>query len=225
MDSLTQGARGRLLKYLIRKDPFLHLFIRAADKSWHYGGVSHSVKASWFLPSFFLITLAFLFAGCLVYETVDYRLTLNNDGKSGSISIECTNIESSAADSAHQNEDFAELISKWKGDKYLLERMDDGVYIKERSLVLRKGVLVGRETGIFSDLRRLKDEIRYDDTTRITIAKDRTVLSTNGTLIIYRDRTVVYWPPQTRDFRIKIQQRSFEPTSHFAEKFRSLRRK
>jgi hypothetical protein len=166
-----------------------------------------------------------LFAGCLVYQTIDYRITLNKDGKSGSISIEYTNVESSAADSAHQNEDFAELIGNWKSDKYLLERMDDGVYIKERTLALRKGVLVWKESGIFSDIRKLKEGVMYDDTTRITIPKNQTVLSTNGTAIIDRDSTVVYWPPQTRDFRVKIQQRNFEPTSHFAEKFLSFRKK
>jgi hypothetical protein len=225
MDSLTQGVRGRPLKDLTRTDPILRLSVRAAYKSLWRAGASHFAKAAWFFPPFFLITLSVLFTGCLVYQTIEYRLTLNNDGKSGSIWIEYTNIESSAADSVHQNEDFTELISKWKSDAYLLERMEDGIYVEERSLALRKGVLVWRETGIFSDVRKLKEGVKYDDTTRITISKDQTVLSTNGTAIIERDSTVVYWPPQTRDFRIKIQQRSFEPTSRFAEMFRSLRRK
>ena len=144
---------------------------------------------------------------------------MNKDGTSGSIAIEYTNVESSAADSAGQREDFAELMSNWKSDAYLLERMDDGIYVKERSLTLNKGVLVWKENGIFSDTRKLREGITYDDTTRVTIPGDETVLSTNGTLEIGRDSTVVSWPPHTSEFHVRIQQRNFEHTSHFARRF------
>ncbi len=173
--------------------------------------------------SIVLASLSILFSGCLIYETIDYRLRLNSDGKSGSLWIEYTNIESSAVDTAKQREDFSELIDKWKGDKYLLERLDDGVYIKQRSLTLSRGILLWKESGIFSDVRKMKDGVQYEDTTRITISKDQTVLSTNGTATVTRDSTVISWPPHTRDFHLRIQQRDFNPTSHFAEKFRSLR--
>ncbi len=186
----------------------------------HLGHVS---AKNLFIPLFVVVIAGILFAGCLVYQTIEYRLILNSDGKSGSISVEYTNVQSSATDALHQNDDFAELLTKWKGDKYLLERMDDGIYLKQRSLALKKGVLVWKETGIFPDVRKLKEGVKYDDTTRVTLAKDQTVLSTNGTVTIDKDSTVVSWPPLTRDFRIKIQQQNFEPTSHFAQKFRTLR--
>ncbi len=183
------------------------------------------MKTRKIFPSFILIMLSIAFGGCLVYQTIEYRLTLNSDGKGGSILIQYSNIGSSALDTAKQNEDFNELISNWKEDKYLLERMDDGVYIKQRSLTLRNGVLVWKETGIFSDVQKMKDGVKYDDTTRITVGKDQTIQSTNGTTLITKDSTFVFWPPHTRDFNIKIQQRNFEPTTRFAEKFRSLQKK
>ncbi|HEY6953283.1 MAG TPA: hypothetical protein VI758_12825 [Bacteroidota bacterium] len=169
--------------------------------------------------------LVFAFNGCLIYETIEYHIRLNTDGKSGTISVEYTNIESSASEPAKQDDDFNDLISKWKDDKYLLERMDDGVYIKDRHLALRHGILVWRETGIFSDIKKMKDGVKYEDTTRLNLGKDETVLSTNGETLVTKDSTVVIWPPHTLDFQIKIQQREFEPTSHFARKFKDLQKK
>jgi hypothetical protein len=172
-----------------------------------------------------LLILLIILSGCLVYETVEYRVNLNPDGKSGTIYIKFGNIESSEAEPTKQNEDFEELLSKWKDDKYLLERMNDGVYIKKRELTLDHGVLVWQEVGVFSDVQKMKDGISFDDTTHITLAKDETVLSTNGTVLLSKDSTVVVWPPHTRDLRIKIQQRDFKPTSHFVNKFRDLKKK
>ncbi len=180
------------------------------------------VRRFFCLPPIFL---CLLFAGCLVYQTIDYRITLNPDGKSGTIAVEYTNVESSATDSAGQREDFEELMSNWKSDAYLLGRMDDGIYVKGRSLTLSKGVLVWKENGVFADIRKLKEGITYNDTTRVTIPKDQTVLSTNGAVDIGRDSTVVSWPPRTREFRVRIQQRNFEHTSHFAQRFAALKKK
>lgn len=171
-----------------------------------------------------LLVLAVAFNGCLVYETVEYRVNVNPDGKSGTISINYSNIESSADEASKQNEDFQELLDKWKGDEYLLERLNEGVYIKQRNLTLSNGVLVWREVGIFSDVQKMKDGISYEDTTRITMGKDETVLSTNGIVLISKDSTVIMWLPKTRDYRVKIQNQDFNPTSHFADKFRLIKK-
>ncbi len=164
-------------------------------------------------------------SGCLMYETVGYRVHLNSDGKSGTITITYRNIESTSGDHAKQDEDFQELLDKWKGDGYLLERMNEGVYVKQRELRLVKGILVWKEVGIFSDVEKMRDGISYNDTTRIAMANDETVLSTNGTLLISKDSTVVVWPPHTRDFDLTVQNKDFKPTSHFAERFRALKKK
>ncbi len=172
--------------------------------------------------SFFVLVI--VCSGCLVYETVEYHVSLNPDGKSGTIHIKYTNIESSDDDTVKQNDDFEELLSNWKGDKYLLERMNEGVYLKKRDLTLSHGILVWQETGIFSDVQKMKDGLSYEDSTHITMAKDETILSTNGVVVISKDSTVVMWPPHTVDFKIKIQQKDFKPTSDFVSKFKSLKK-
>jgi hypothetical protein len=177
------------------------------------------------LTSCSLFLLVIVFGGCLIYETVEYHVSLNADGKSGTIHIKYNNVESSESDSSKQEEDFNELLSNWKGDKYLLDRMNDGVYIKERGLTLTHGILVWQESGIFSDVQKMKDGISYEDTTHITLSKDETVLSTNGAVTMSKDSTVVVWPPHTRDFQIRVQQQDFKPTSHFANKFKNLKKR
>ncbi len=165
------------------------------------------------------------FSGCLMYESVDYRIHLNPDGKSGTMTIIYKNIESTSAESAKQREDFQELMDKWHGDEYLLERMNEGVYIKQRELKLLRGILVWKEVGIFSDVEKMKEGISFNDTSRIAMGKDETVLSTNGTLLMTNDSTVVVWPPHTRDFSLTVQNKDFKPTSHFAERFKKLKKR
>ncbi len=171
-----------------------------------------------------LLTLICL-PGCLTYETVDYRIHLNADGKGGTLTITYKNIESTSDDTAEQRKDFQELMDKWKGDEYLLERMNEGVYLKQRELKLSRGILVWKEVGIFSDVEKMKEGISYNDTARIAMGRDETVLSTNGVLLISKDSTVVMWPPHTRDFSLTVQNKDFKPTSHFAERLRRLKRK
>jgi len=177
------------------------------------------------LEFFALLFLTTILNGCLIYETVEYHVILNSDGKSGTIFIKYSNIESTSDEPGKQNEDFDELLGKWRDDNYLLERMNEGVYVKKRDLTLSHSVLVWQEVGIFSDVQKMKDGLSYEDTTRISLGKDETILSTNGVAIISKDSTVVIWPPHTHDFHIKIQQRDFNPTSHFADKFRQLKKK
>jgi hypothetical protein len=170
-----------------------------------------------------LIVTILTFSGCLIYQTVAYTVNLNPDGKSGTIVIEYRNIESSATEPQKQDADFSELLQYWRGDKYLLDRMDDGVYVKKRNLTLEGGILVWREKGIFSNVEKVNEGFSYEDSTRVTIGKDETVLATNGTAIVTKDSTQIVWPPHTRSFNVKLQQRDFSPTSHFAEQFRKIK--
>jgi len=172
-----------------------------------------------------LLLLVVALDGCLIYQTVEYQVQLNPDGKSGTVTVKCSNIESSSDEASKQNDDFQELLSKWKSDQYLLERMNEGVYVKRRDLELRHGILVWQEIGIFADVQKMKDGISYEDTTRISLGKDETVLSTNGTEQVSKDSTVVLWPPHTRDFHIKIRNQDFKPSSHFVEKFKLFTKK
>jgi len=167
----------------------------------------------------FLIVL--FTAGCLVSETTEYKIILNEDEKSGMIMTTSRNMQSDAADSAQQERDFNELISNWKSDKYLLDQMNKGLYVQERKLSIEKGKLAWREKSLFSDISKLFPDFNPNDTLRIPL-KDTTglTISTNGRIVTEKDSIVILWSPHTKVFQLKTTTREFKPVSKFAERFR-----
>ena len=164
--------------------------------------------------------LLLLLSGCLVSETIEYKLILNDDGKSGKVTVVMRNVQSDESDPDKQEKDFKELISNWKSDKYLIEQVEKGFYVKERKLYLEKGKLVWKETSLFADIRKLIPEYTSDNTTRISLG-DTTGLqiTTNGKIIAEDDSTVIVWKPGTKVFEFKTTARNFTSTSKFAKRF------
>src|SRR5690348_17571705 len=121
------------------------------------------------LHALFFAFLSLAFAGCLISEVTTYRLTLNADHTSGSLTVVSTHVESNASDTAGQNKDFAELLANWKGDRYLLGQMEKGLYVKSRSLKLERGGLVWRESAIFADVSSLIPNFNFNDTMRFPL--------------------------------------------------------
>ena len=168
------------------------------------------------------ISGALILQGCLVSEVEQYRLSLNEDGMTWTLSITRRNIESDSRDTATQRQDFLELISNWKSDRYLLSQVDRGRYVKSRRLSLEQGKLTWRETVIVSDVNtflpgiNLKDEVRFplQDTTGLRI-------TTNGRIVTEKDSLVILWPAHTRVFEVKSVRQDFNAQSRFHQRFQS----
>jgi hypothetical protein len=60
---------------------------------------------------------AVLLAGCLVSEEDDYTMTLNEDGRSGAMTVVKYNLQSDQQEQAKQKEDFDELMREWRSDE------------------------------------------------------------------------------------------------------------
>jgi len=167
------------------------------------------------------LLLPFLFSGCLVSETTQFTVTMNDDGKSGTIVTVMRNIQSDDSDPEKQERDFEEVLRWWKGDDYLLERMRDGLYVKERKLGLEQDSLLWQETAIFSDLTDVFKRDFRNDTLRFAIGEDQRIVATNGTVVKENDSTLVYWAlPGTRTLSLTMKTGSFTVKSNFAERFR-----
>lgn len=178
-----------------------------------------------YLTAHCMLAALVILAGCLISEIDEYRIKLNDDGKSGTMTILKRNIESDQTDPVKQAEDFDQLIQDWKGEQYLLDKTKEGVYVKERRLYLEREQLVWKEVSIFSEFNKLfRDEI-INDTIRIMFKNDETVLATNGILVQTRDSSIVLWPTKTKEFVLKTRRNDFKATSHFAAKFKALAKK
>lgn len=165
--------------------------------------------------------LMFFLAGCLISEREEYTLRLNPDGKTGTLFSLKSNVQSGSADTADQRKDFAELISNWKSDQYLIDRMTSGVYIKDRDVRLDGGEVVWSETSLVSDASKILPRYNDNDTTRLPLnLSDGEVTETNGTMNNMKDSVVIVWPPHTREFIVKMKVRDFHPKSDFGERLK-----
>jgi hypothetical protein len=166
--------------------------------------------------------LAFVGLGCLASETTEYKITMNEDGKSGTIISIMRNVQSDESEDAKQAKDFDEAIHSWKGDDYLLERVHDGLYVKDRNLAVEESVLVWKEEAIFSDLGDVFKHEFQNDTLKFVIKKDQSIVATNGIVIPGKDSTVVYWRiSESKEIFLKTKENEFAPKSDFAARFKA----
>ncbi len=165
--------------------------------------------------------LALSFIGCLVSETTQFTITMNDDGKGGTMVTVMRNIQSEETESDRQAKDFDEAIRAWKEDDYLLERMHNGLYVKDRALSLEGNQLVWRETAIFSDLGDVFRHEYKEDTLRFIIKDDQKIVATNGTVLATKDSTIVFWAvAKAKEISLTTRADSFSAKSDFASRFK-----
>lgn len=174
-----------------------------------------------YYSAFIPLTLAFCAVGCLMCESTEYKITMNAEGKGGTLVTIMRNVQSGETDQAKQQKDFEQTIDSWKEDDYLLQRMRDGLYVKDRELAIEENVLVWKEKAIFSDLADIfKHDIR-NDTLRFVLKASQTLVATNGTVQPAKDSTVVYWPLRAaKEIFLTTRENDFDPKSDFAARFR-----
>ncbi len=168
----------------------------------------------------FYLSLAFACLGCLASETTEYKITMNEDGKSGTIISIMRNVQSDESEDARQAKDFDDAIRSWKGDDYLLDRVHDGLYVKDRTLTVEDSVLVWKEKAIFSDLGEVFKHEFNNDTLKFVIKADQSIVATNGIVIPGKDSTIVYWSiSASKEILLETKENNFAPKSDFAGRF------
>ncbi len=184
--------------------------------------MKRSITAIKICSLLFSLSLAFAGLGCLASETTEYKITMNEDGKSGTIISIMHNVQSDESEDAKQAKDFDEAIRSWKGDDYLLDRMHDGLYVKDRSLEIEESVLVWKEKAIFSSLGDVFKHEFHNDTLKFVIKGDQSVVATNGIVVPGKDSTIVYWNiPASKEIFLKTKENNFAPKSDFAARYKA----
>lgn len=165
-----------------------------------------------------LLILVFL-AGCIISEYDEVTITINSDGHSGWMEYTRRNLQSDESTPQKQRHDFEELLSNWKSDAYLIEKVSEGYYVKDRSLKKENGVLVWREKLLFGDFQKILGSDVVGDSLRFRLEHSDAVVSTNGSLKRYDDSTVVTWAVRPGTFSLKLKRSEFTPTSDFPKLF------
>jgi dihydroxyacetone kinase-like predicted kinase len=147
---------------------------------------------------------------------------MNEDGKSGTLVTIMRNVQSGESDQTKQQKDFEQAIQSWKGDDYLLQRLREGMYVKDRNLTIENNVLVWTEKAIFSDLGDIFKHEFKNDTLRFVIKGDQKIISTNGIIQSAKDSTVVFWAlAVSKEIFLTTKENNFTPASDFAAMFRT----
>jgi hypothetical protein len=156
-----------------------------------------------------------LLSGCLTVEKTSLDIRLDSD-QAGSYQAEFYNIQSDATRAEDQESDFQDLLKMTRGTDYLLDGVQEGRYIRTRQVKVEKGIVVGREEGLFrvSKSGEFPPLVREPDgSLHVKLEKDEKLASTNGGWVA--DSGFVRWPPGSRRLLLSTRHTDFKPTRDF----------
>jgi len=136
------------------------------------------------------------FSSCLVYEQMMVTITFAEDFKTGVIEVVYSGIASSDSTDQKQKADYDDLIDMLENDDFLLDSVDDGIYVKERHLFVKDGKLCGKYYGIFRKLKMDGENLKEKGEERILQidTDENDVVTSNGKIYQSDDNTFIIWP-------------------------------
>ncbi|MFC2088219.1 hypothetical protein ACFLSX_01330 [Calditrichota bacterium] len=172
---------------------------------------------------FTLIILVLIISGCLTYQTAEFRLRFNDNSRTeGTIEAVYYNIETSEVILKDQQQDFRELIEHYQGDKFLLDNISDGIYIKERELYEKNGILIGGYKGIFRNLKFDNEPLKFtnDEFMMIIDTENDDIIETNGKIIKSEKNIIITWPKDQKELYWKLKMTGDPTTYSLIDMFR-----
>ncbi len=157
-----------------------------------------------------LIALSTILSSCLTFSTVNYQIEFNEDLSSGFVKISYINIQSTEADTAKQKKDFNELIELLFGDDFLLDNIDEGIYIKDRKLYEKNEQLIAEYSGIFRSSKLGADDMKITENERILRfdKDDGDIATSNGKILETNDSFIFTWPKEMRKSQFTIKRKT-----------------
>lgn len=151
-----------------------------------------------------LLALTLLASGCLDFETYEVRI-LREQGDPAVMIAEFINIYSHAETPSGSQEDFDQLVKFWRGEETLRDLKESGIQAKSRELFIRDGKIIGRLTGIASNLGAVEN-ISVDGS-QILFKPDTgwVIVETNGRVLKTAEGEVAAWPKETADMRVTFR--------------------
>ena len=152
-----------------------------------------------------MIFFIILLNGCLTYHVVEYTVDYADDFNSGSFSVTYTDIRSSEEEAEKQKKDFDELIELFEGDMFLLDQVDEGIYVKERKLYEKDEKLIGSYSGIFQKIQIDNNEmkVRNDERYILLDISPSEKIETNGKVYRSENNALLVWPKDKKKLKIK----------------------
>jgi len=157
-----------------------------------------------FVKAVVFLALTLLVSGCLDAETYEVRI-LREQGDPAVVTFEYANIYSHETTATGVREDFDELVKLWQGENVLKEMKDGGILVKNRELFIRDGKIMGRLTGIASNLGAVEDISMDGSQIRYKADKAWVIVETNGRVLKTSEGESAAWPKETTDMRVTLR--------------------
>ena len=136
---------------------------------------------------------------------VEYTIDYADDFSRGHIFVKYTDIRSSETETDKQKKDFDELIQLYGEDMFLLEQLEEGIYVKERNLFEEDGKLIGTFSGIFRSIMIDDNEIKVRNDERYILVdiSPSEKIETNGKIHRSENNALLVWPKDKKNLKIK----------------------
>jgi len=151
-----------------------------------------------------LIPLVILMQGCLVFHSVSYEIIMA-DAKSGTVTIQVTDIRSDAMNTSELEEDKKQLFQDLlKGDDFVNQMRDEGKNISNRQLYISNGKLNGTVKYSFEDVAKVEGIVYQEPFYFITIPLEDSIISTNGEVIISEGHKRIMWDNSMKTMKFEM---------------------
>ena len=131
--------------------------------------------------------------GCLLFHTVSYEITLNDDN-SGKVTVTVNNIRSDAINKIALDEDKKNLFEfLLKSDEFVSQMKDEGKYITGRGLFIVDNNLNGNIFYTFSKISDVEGIVYDEPYYFLTLSPEDSVITTNGEVIISDNVKRIMW--------------------------------
>jgi len=136
---------------------------------------------------------------------VEYTIDFTDNFDSGTISVFYKDIRSSETDEEKQKADFDELIQLYQEDYFLLELIEEGIYVKDRKLYEKDGIIMGQYSGIFQKVQIDNNvmDLRNEERFILMDISESEKIETNGKVYQSENNALLVWPKDQKNLTIK----------------------
>lgn len=149
-----------------------------------------------------ILSVFFILTSCLTFDSFRVQIHFLNDNYSrADITLTYFGL-SSDADSLHKRQsDFDEIISSYQDDDFLLDELENGIYVKKRDIFEDEKGVGFRYSGIFKTLKLDGTEfkIQKDNIVFELDKDDMNLVDTNGEVSQDSAKIYITWPKGTTD--------------------------
>lgn len=149
-----------------------------------------------------LVSVIFIFIGCLTFESFKVQIHFLNDSySSGMVTLTYYGLQTDADSLRKRQNDFEDIVSFYQDDDFLLDEMDDGIYVKNRDIFEDGKGLGFTYSGIFKKLSMDGAEFKVlTDVILFELDKDDMIIvDTNGEICQDSAKVYITWPKGTMD--------------------------